>query len=283
MFRTVLRCSYAPFMLLAGNGLALLGVAHGLPLMGLLPWLILAILVSFVVERQVPYDTAAVHPSELRRDLAHAIANETLGMAGVAAIPLLSGLSPWSAAWPHHWPLVAQWLLAIIVADAGLTLMHWASHHVRWLWRLHAVHHSVERLYGLNGLMKHPLHQLVETAAGVTPLLAIGMPRDVGALLAYSVALQLLLQHSNVDMRLGPLRHLLAVAPLHRFHHQRWAGIGDVNFGLFTTWWDRFLGTAVDDPARRFKPGDFGIGTQPDYPRGYLDQLREPFRTPAKP
>jgi sterol desaturase/sphingolipid hydroxylase (fatty acid hydroxylase superfamily) len=105
-----------------------------------------------------------------------------------------------------------------------------------------------------------------------------GLPEPVAALLAFAVALQLMLQHSNADIRLGPLRRWLALAPVHRFHHQKWAGVGDVNFGLFTTIWDRLLGTLVDDPLRRFVPGDFGIGTEPDYPQAYLQQLMRPFQ-----
>ena len=115
--------------------------------------------------------------------------------------------------------------------------------------------------------------------AGTTPLVAIGMPLDVGMLLGFAITVQLLLQHSNADMHIGPLRYILALAPLHRFHHQKWAGIGDVNFGLFTNIWDYVLGTAVYDPGKRFSSADLGIGKQPDYPLDYLGQLAAPFRT----
>ncbi len=62
----------------------------------------------------------------------------------------------------------------------------------------------MERLYGFNGLMKHPMHQSVEALAGLAPLLLVGMPVDVVVLLAFAIGIQLLLQHSNVDMRIGP-------------------------------------------------------------------------------
>ena len=135
-------------------------------------------------------------------------------------------------------------------------------------------------MYGLNGLMKHPLHQGVEAIAGTAPLLLMGIPVEVALLLAFTIVIQLMLQHSNVDIKVGPLSRVLALAPVHRFHHQKGAGIGDVNFGLFTTLWDRFLlGTAVYDPERKFSSGDFGIADHPGYPREYLQQLGEPFRS----
>lgn len=71
---------------------------------------------------------------------------------------------------------MAQVLLAVAVTDMGVTLVHVASHRVGWLWRMHAVHHSVRRFYGFNGLMKHPLHGALELAAGTAPLLVLGMP-----------------------------------------------------------------------------------------------------------
>ena len=278
MCSRLLKFSYAPAMLVIGNAAAFALVGARASPAWLLAWLLGVLAASFAAERAIPYIAPPAHARDERaRDIAHAVVNEAITVAGLAAIPALDALLPWPGAWPAQWPLGLQWLAAVLVADLGITLMHAASHRVAWLWRFHAVHHSVQRLYGLNGLLKHPVHQVLETLAGVAPLILLGMPQRVGELLACSVALQLVLQHANVDMRIGPLRHVLALAPVHRFHHQRWAGIGDVNFGLFTTLGDRLLGTCADDPGRRFAPGDFGIGQEPDYPRGYLAQLARPF------
>ena len=50
------------------------------------------------------------------------------------------------------------------------------------------------------------------------------------------------MQHSNVAYRVGPLRSALAPNECHRFHHLKWPGVGDVNFGMFTLLWDRLYG-----------------------------------------
>ena len=92
--------------------------------------------------------------------------------------------------------------------------------------------------------MKHPLHLLLEAAGGMLPLLLLGIPEPLMAVLAFAVAVQLLLQHANVDMRMGPLRHVFAWAPVHRFHHMKYGTAGDVNFGLFLP-----SGTACWAPA----------------------------------
>jgi sterol desaturase/sphingolipid hydroxylase (fatty acid hydroxylase superfamily) len=104
------------------------------------------------------------------------------------------------------------------------------------------------------------------------------MPVHVAWLLGFAVAVQLLLQHSNVDLEVGPFVHVWAVGPAHRFHHLNRVGEGDVNFGLFSAVWDHLLGTFRYDAARTPRLGDLGIEGRADYPVGYLAQLLEPFR-----
>lgn len=270
---------YAPVFLAGFVGVAVwwMGVVGG-SAAWLLPLLLGAIALSSWAERCWPYDPAFNQPQgDVGRDRVHALVNEVLNLLAVGSIPLVAAWIPWQL-WPVQWGFGWQVLLAIIGADLGITLVHYASHRWAWLWRLHAVHHSVTRMYGFNGLMKHPLHQTAEALGGVLPLLLLGMPYPVAAVLAFAIAIQLLLQHSNVDMRPGWLGKVMAWAPLHRFHHMRYGKAGDVNFGLFLTVWDRLLGTAFDAPDYRMRGNDLGIGSQPDYPVDYAGQLLAPFR-----
>src|SRR5262245_28394399 len=154
---TILRVGYAPVFFVGFLAAALVlsdGGTRPLPLAGLLA---AAILVSALVERILPYEPR-FNASHGDRDLAHAIVNEAANTASVLAMPLVVALVPARDGWPDNWPVVAELALAILIADVGITFAHWASHRVELLWRFHAVHHSVERLYGFNGLMKHPFH-----------------------------------------------------------------------------------------------------------------------------
>ncbi len=276
-----LSLAYVPMMMFGYVGAAIYFVETGSNAGTLAILLLAAISTSFVVELILPYERAwNQNHGDLKRDIAHFIVNESSTALAIFSIPAVAALISWSGFWPKELPLIAQLIIAVFIADFGITVAHYYSHRWHWLWRFHAVHHSVERMYGLNGLMKHPLHQGVEAIAGTAPLLLMGIPVEVALLLAFTIVIQLMLQHSNVDIKVGPLSRVLALAPVHRFHHQKGAGIGDVNFGLFTTLWDRFLlGTAVYDPERKFSSGDFGIADHPGYPREYLQQLGEPFRS----
>lgn len=242
--------------------------------------IVVGIAFSFAAERFVPYERAwNDSTADGRRDVAHALVNEGLLLLSLALLPVIVGAVGFDGAWPSGWPFAFEVAVAVIVADFGITVAHWASHRVGALWRLHAVHHSVARMYGFNGLMKHPAHQLIELTAGVTPLVLLGIPQAVAVALSACVAIQLLLQHSNVDYATGGLDRWFAWNRPHRFHHLASADEGDVNFGLFTTIWDRWLlGTAIDGD-RRFGPGDLGVAGRPDYPVAWSAQMVEPFRS----
>ncbi|PCH61703.1 MAG: fatty acid hydroxylase [SAR86 cluster bacterium] len=237
---------------------------------------------SFIVEALLPYRAEFNKPQGDRlRDFLHGFVNEALVVVGIFLLPLVSSYLPVLWHWPISWPLWTQLILAIFIADIGITLTHFLSHKIQFLWRFHAVHHSVKRMYGFNGLMKHPLHQIIETAAGITPLLLMGTPPEVISLLGTAVVLQLLLQHSNVNYCSGVLKHVLAVNCVHRFHHLN-TKEGDVNFGLFTTMVDRVLGTYYYDSQREISIADLGISSKPDFPTNYISQLVYPFKHEQK-
>jgi sterol desaturase/sphingolipid hydroxylase (fatty acid hydroxylase superfamily) len=279
MIKNIVKFIYLPFFLIIGNGISIYMVEQEYSRLFLLLLVIGFIGVSFIIEKIMPYDTKYNVPQGDRlRDFLHAIFNESISIIGLLSVPFIMVIVPNVSLWPSELPIIVQLLIAIFIADIGITLIHYVSHKNILLWKFHAVHHSIKRMYGFNGLMKHPIHQIIETLAGVTPLIILGIPQDIISLLLVAVILQLLLQHSNVCYFTGPIRYLLAVNKLHRFHHLNTAKEGNVNFGLFTTFTDHLLGTYFYDEKRKIKIKDLGMQDFPDYPVQYLEQIAEPFR-----
>lgn len=275
----ILRVVYAPayFLTFVAGAAAL--VSAGASNFWLIGLLVSAIATSLIAERIAPFEAEWNRShNDTSRDLAHALVNESSILVLVVLLPFFACLVPWPSVWPTSLPFWAELLLAILLLDAGISFAHFASHRVPLLWRFHAVHHSVRRMYGFNGLLKHPVHQLIEISVGTLPWLLMGIPQDVAMVGSFAVAIQLQLQHSNVDMRLGPFAYLWAVAPVHRHHHLASEREGDVNFGLFFTIWDVLLGTAQFRSSEHIRAGQVGIAGRSDYPEAYLAQLAEPFR-----
>lgn len=67
------------------------------------------------------------------------------------------------------------------------------------------------------------------------------------------LAIHLAFQHANLDHRVGPFRHVLGVAQLHRWHHRQRYGDAQVNFGEFWLVWDHLFGT-FSDPNEPLDP-----------------------------
>ena len=274
----LLRYGTFPLSFIGFNGLGLWLIATQAPATLRYGVLLLAVLTLLAIERLIPWQRMWNRdPGDGPADVLHALVNSALTYGGIAALPLLVGLLPWPSHWPQQWPFVVQVIAAVVLLDLGISAMHHLSHRVPLLWRFHAVHHAAERLYGFNGWMKHPLHQLLETGAGMTPLLLLGVTQPVAAAVAFCVAIQLLLQHANADYRIGPLKRVFATAEAHRFHHVRGPS-GDVNFGLFTTLWDHLAGTFRYQADSAPRAPD-AVGLTPPMPsRRYVAQLAAPFR-----
>lgn len=276
---TATRYGYAPFMVLGLNFAGYAVIASGMHYGWLAAVLLIAIAASFAAERISPCEQQWNHShGDEAANVLHAVVYEISSINGVLLMPLIAWLTPWDGIWPTHWPLILQLLMAIAVADFAFTLVHYWSHRYPLLWRLHAVHHGVPRMYGFNGLVRHPLHQTLDMAVGTLPLALAGMPVEVALLLGLAVSIQLIVQHSNVDYALGPFRNVMSIGRIHHLHHVNWGKEGDCNFGAFTTLWDRLLGTFHPEPPRPIKSNDLGIDEVPHFPAGsYVEQLVFPF------
>lgn len=230
-----------------------------------------------VLERLSPYEPEWNRDhGDTRVDLLHLFGSYALIQIGVALTFGLRSLYPDYSLWPAAAPMWTQVLLAGALMDLGLYAMHRYSHVNGFLWKLHVLHHSPERLYSLNGGRRHPLSALLLSAPGLSALLLFGAtPIAVGAWMSI-LGIHLAFQHANLDYRLGPLRHLLGVGETHRWHHKREFEDAQVNFGEFWMIWDHLFGS-YHAVGRSPRAGEVGL-KDTVLPASYGGQLMWPFR-----
>ena len=208
------RYLYVPAMLFGLIGLAVYLMANGY----LYPWLAFVILaavgLSFSMELVLPYEEEwnRTH-DDIGKDVAHGVVYELGNLVTLGLLLLISLGLPALDLWPSSLPFAVQFLLALLIADCVMTMIHYLSHRVGWLWKFHSIHHGVRRLYGLNGFVRHPLHQAIDVAFGTLPLVIAGLPVPIAAALGVAIAIQLNLQHANVNYAIGPLQKLLSIGP----------------------------------------------------------------------
>jgi sterol desaturase/sphingolipid hydroxylase (fatty acid hydroxylase superfamily) len=276
------------FPLLMGGTVAL---AIGLmPALGVVPAVLVAetvgALAIILAERLLPFRPAWNRShGDVRTDAWHAL------VSGVGTTQLARGfvavtagaVAAWLSSalggnlWPVGWPLAVQLALALLVAELPQYWLHRWEHEHDALWRFHAVHHSAPRLYWLNAARFHPVDLGILYIVGYVPLVVLGCPPEVILLFGLFDAVFGMFQHSNVDVRLGPLNWVFSMAEPHRWHHSRALVEANSNYGSNLIVWDVAFGTFFL-PRDREPPATIGIAELPAFPTGYLAQLAAPFR-----
>lgn len=133
--------------------------------------------------------------------------------------------------WPRHWPMAAQAVLGIVVAEFMLYWAHRIAHEVPFVWRFHAIHHSVTKLWVINTGRFHFIDSLFSLGLGMTILIVLGAPMEVFQWLSVMTAFIGILTHCNIEMRFGPISYIFNTPELHRWHHSRDLREGNKNYG----------------------------------------------------
>lgn len=212
-----------------------------------------------------------------------AIVDPVLKFGGPVLAVVFWQLFGWSTplgGWLSAQPFVPQLLAVIAFSELGRYWAHRWHHTHGWLWKLHALHHSSERLYALNNFRFHPLNYLNNFVVGMFPLMLLGVPADV--MLGYLAVSQpvLMLQHANLDLRSGWLNYIFSTNEVHRWHHSAMPTEANQNYGYALVLWDHVFRTFHYAPPCNV-PRQIGLFAESaDYPaRGsYLVQLAEAFK-----
>lgn len=178
--------------------------------------------------------------------------------------------------WPHALPIWLQMLLMMFIADFFRYWLHRAFHTSHRMWSVHAVHHSVQKLYWLNVGRFHPLDKSLQFLADVLPFIFLGVPEEVLTLYFVVYAVKGFFQHSNVDTKLGWLNYIISGPELHRWHHSKIIRESNSNYGNNVSVWDWVFGSFYYPKAAEVQ--DLGLFNR-NYPMDFLRQMRAPFVT----
>lgn len=263
---------------LAGTGLAIHS-AHPLLWFNVVYLSVAAVVV--VLERLLPYESLWLRSDgETANDLAHTLLNKGLVQVAAAIITTFTMAAAMAIEsetpalfWPKGWPLFVQVALGLLIAELGLYVAHRLAHEWTPLWRFHALHHSVERLWVVNTGRFHIVDTLLKIALSQTPLFLLGAPVSVFLWISAVTAFTGLLTHCNIDVRTGVLDYVFNTPRLHRWHHSKRLEEGNRNYGENLVLWDLVFGTYYN-PPRRPSPA---IGIEGRIASGFLPQLIQPF------
>jgi len=141
-----------------------------------------------------------------------------------------------------------DWVLLVLALELAYYWMHRGSHHIRWMWASHAVHHSATRLT-LPAAARLPW---TSSLSGMwlfwLPLVWLGFdPFSLFLVLGLNQAYQVWI-HTELVPKLGPLEWILNTPSHHRVHHALNDGYVNRNYGGVLIVFDRVFGTFAAEP-----------------------------------
>ena len=154
---------------------------------------------------------------------------------------------PW---WYHPLSL----LIALFLHETYYYWLHRWMHRPKIYRKVHKWHHDSIETTSLTSFSFHPTESFLQ--AVVVPLFVLFLPMHLYILLFFLVIMTLsgTINHAGVEIYPGafarnPLARWIIGATHHDLHHKQFR----FNFGLYFTFWDKWMGTESPDFERRFE------------------------------
>ena len=143
--------------------------------------------------------------------------------------------------WAWWWASLG---LIIVLHDAWFYWTHRLLHRPWWFAKVHSVHHQSVHPTPWAAYSFHPVEAIIQAMYMVTVVHVMPLHPAVLFIFMTWMNLRNAVGHSAYELMpwractTGPLRWLVTNSH-HHFHH----AVGQGNFGLYFTWWDRWMGT----------------------------------------
>lgn len=181
-------------------------------------------------------------------------------------------------------PIWVELLISIMILDLIAQYgVHYFLHKVKWMWRLHLVHHTDKHVDASSGTRHHPLDFILRESFALIAVVITGMPiafyffyRILSVLFTYWT-------HANISLPLWldkGLTYVIVTPNMHKFHHHFELPWTDSNYGNMLAIWDRIFGTFVYGDPKDIKYGiDIADHTDDE---SIAVQLGMPFNTSVR-
>jgi len=259
-----------PFLLAMTLLIAIVGYDHIAPFVLLLLLLITTLTFLFLLEIYIPY-----RPDwkMLRRDFKEdskyfGINVVADNLATITATSVAMYLAPEAMSLPIYLSIP----FAVLLIELVGYIIHRASHNPGFLWQVHSVHHTPEKLYAWNNNVLHPINVLLLKFFRLGSLLILGLDSKTIFFATSFALVQNYISHTNADFKGGVLNYLIGTPELHRLHHSVKKEEA-LNYSGVIPLWDMLFGSYL----YKEKVETIGVHNRSQYPIGFLSSLKYPF------
>jgi sterol desaturase/sphingolipid hydroxylase (fatty acid hydroxylase superfamily) len=144
-------------------------------------------------------------------------------------------------------PLSLYIILGILLLDLiGAYLPHYVQHKVKFLWKIHLVHHSDHKVDTTTANRHHPFESVVRYLFTLMGVALLGA--NMGLVFLYQSLSVILSQFNHANININPsfdkyLSFFIVTPNMHKVHHHYAMPYTDSNYGNIFSFWDRLFGT----------------------------------------
>ena len=144
-------------------------------------------------------------------------------------------------------PLSLYIILGILLLDLiGAYLPHYVQHKVKFLWKIHLVHHSDHKVDTTTANRHHPFESVVRYLFTLLGVALLGA--NMGLVFLYQSLSVILSQFNHANININPsfdkyLSFFIVTPNMHKVHHHYVMPYTDSNYGNIFSFWDRLFGT----------------------------------------
>lgn len=161
----------------------------------------------------------------------------------------------------EFWSVMPFWLAGIFAIIAHDFMDYWNHRimHQKWLWPIHATHHSDEEVNGFTSFRMHFMEVVFMKASYVFFLSWLGFSPEAAAFGGLLLLLHNVYVHADLNWDHGPFKYLIASPRFHRWHHANDERAFGKNLANAIPVWDKLFGTYFDPHPVRGKLGADGV------------------------
>lgn len=144
-------------------------------------------------------------------------------------------------------PLSLYIIIGILLLDLiGAYLPHYVQHKVKFLWKIHLVHHSDHKVDTTTANRHHPFESVVRYLFTLLGVALLGA--NMGLVFLYQSLSVILSQFNHANININPsfdkyLSFFIVTPNMHKVHHHYVMPYTDSNYGNIFSFWDRLFGT----------------------------------------
>ncbi|MGL1935811.1 MAG: sterol desaturase family protein [Fibrobacterales bacterium] len=192
---------------------------------------------------------------------------QSIGIESLQLIPL------------HSLPSWVQMGILFLLVDLISWGTHQLLHRSNFLWRFHAVHHSVKEMGFAAHLRYHWMENIFYKVIRFIPVSLLGFGIDDFFMVHIATVAIGHLNHANVGWDYGPLKYLFNNPKMHIWHHSKKLPQPyrfGANFGITLSIWDYLFRTVYQPSDGR--DIELGYPGDSDMPSTFIAQSLHPFK-----